>query len=232
MSQVATTLASRGTLKTHTLTAIDVEDFIDGLRGTRAGQTHQNELRWRRTSSNGNIDRERRPVRGAPQPVADVGDLGYLGSRTPTTGRTRCARPPPCPRSAPAGGARRAADPRASRSKPMSVSSGAPGAGRGRGEQGGLRHAPTLGSRRLPCLGKRDCRASRSSGHPDLVMRRAEERTDGEETGQSVHLPDGRAPAGRRRHPIAPAEPIEAIESRRPDAEDRPGGADGGDRSR
>ena len=34
VSRVATTLASRGTLKTHTLTAIDVEDFIDGLRGT------------------------------------------------------------------------------------------------------------------------------------------------------------------------------------------------------
>jgi uncharacterized protein with GYD domain len=34
VSRVATTLASRGTMKTHTLTAIDVEDFIDGLRGT------------------------------------------------------------------------------------------------------------------------------------------------------------------------------------------------------
>jgi uncharacterized protein with GYD domain len=34
VSKVATTLASRGTLKTHTLTAIDVEDFIDSLRGT------------------------------------------------------------------------------------------------------------------------------------------------------------------------------------------------------
>jgi uncharacterized protein with GYD domain len=33
VSKVATTLASRGTLKTHTLTAIDVEDFINSLRG-------------------------------------------------------------------------------------------------------------------------------------------------------------------------------------------------------
>src|SRR3954453_16590595 len=33
VSRVATTLASRGTMKTHTLTAIDVEDFISGLRG-------------------------------------------------------------------------------------------------------------------------------------------------------------------------------------------------------
>ncbi len=31
MAKVATTLASRGTLKTLTLTAIDVDDFIDAL---------------------------------------------------------------------------------------------------------------------------------------------------------------------------------------------------------
>jgi uncharacterized protein with GYD domain len=36
VSRVATTLASRGTLKTHTLTAIDVEDFIAGLRDRRS----------------------------------------------------------------------------------------------------------------------------------------------------------------------------------------------------
>ena len=31
MARVATTLASRGTLKTLTLTAIEIEDFIEGL---------------------------------------------------------------------------------------------------------------------------------------------------------------------------------------------------------
>jgi uncharacterized protein with GYD domain len=31
MSRVATTLASRGTLKTHTFSAIEVDDFIAGL---------------------------------------------------------------------------------------------------------------------------------------------------------------------------------------------------------
>lgn len=34
MARVATTLASRGTLKTLTLTAIDVEDFIEIMGGT------------------------------------------------------------------------------------------------------------------------------------------------------------------------------------------------------
>lgn len=33
MARVATTLAARGTLKTHTLTAIEVDDFIDSLGG-------------------------------------------------------------------------------------------------------------------------------------------------------------------------------------------------------
>lgn len=38
MAKVATTLASRGTLKTLTLTAIDVDQFIDSLgTGTGAG---------------------------------------------------------------------------------------------------------------------------------------------------------------------------------------------------
>lgn len=33
MARVATTLAARGTLKTHTLTAIEVDDFIESLGG-------------------------------------------------------------------------------------------------------------------------------------------------------------------------------------------------------
>jgi uncharacterized protein with GYD domain len=33
MSRVATTLASRGTLKTMTLPIIDIEEFIEGLKG-------------------------------------------------------------------------------------------------------------------------------------------------------------------------------------------------------
>lgn len=38
MAKVATTLASRGTLKTLTLTAIEVDDFIDSLgEGTATG---------------------------------------------------------------------------------------------------------------------------------------------------------------------------------------------------
>jgi uncharacterized protein with GYD domain len=37
MARVATTLASRGTLKTLTLTAIDVEDFIS-IMGDQSGQ--------------------------------------------------------------------------------------------------------------------------------------------------------------------------------------------------
>ena len=58
MAKVATTLASRGTLKTMTLPIIDIDDVHRRpLRAARA-QTHQVErLRWRRTRSWGSSGR-------------------------------------------------------------------------------------------------------------------------------------------------------------------------------
>ncbi len=91
MAKVATTLASRGTLKTLTLTAIEVDDFIDSLGSTAPRQVHKRDQASRqlRTTTSRlsalrgawsarNTAGEQRRIGSATQPVADVGDLDHL----------------------------------------------------------------------------------------------------------------------------------------------------------
>ena len=89
MARVATTLAARGTLKTLTLTAIEVEDFIaalgDGVGLSRPGRLvpPRPALALGADVVGVELDGEQLLVREPPQPVTVVGHLGDLEPARP-----------------------------------------------------------------------------------------------------------------------------------------------------